>query len=119
MDGEPARRLAEAYQTLALESDDAPQEPKAAQLGVMLYTCHMLIALHWLYDRTPDQSRTRQLVDYARDLIQLLRPLFFLPMVTNGIARLATIIMPKALPGAAAQNNAGDGQHQDLNVHRQ
>ena len=117
--GEPARRLAEAYRSLAVTSDDAPREPLATQLGIVLCLVHMLIALHWLYDRTPGQARTRQLVDYASELFRLLRPMFFLPMITGGIARLAAIVMPEALPGAAAQNDAGDGQHQNLDVHGQ
>ena len=62
MRGEAAERLSRAYHRLVLESQDALPEPKALELGVALYTFHMLVVLFWLYDRSPDQASTGKLI---------------------------------------------------------
>lgn len=119
--GQRAERLSRAYHRLVLGSDDALREPKALELGIALYTFHMLIVLFWLYDRSPDQESTGQLLKLMRELFKLLRPMFFLPMVPQGIARLAEIILPELRRGserAASQENPRDGEHQDFDIHR-
>jgi len=119
--GQRAERLSRAYHRLVLGSDDALREPKALELGIALYTFHMLIVLFWLYDRSPDQESTGQLLKLVRELFKLLRPMFFLPMVPRGIARLAEIILPELRRGserAASQEDPRDGEHQDFDIHR-
>jgi len=86
--------LSEGYHQLVLSSEDALKEPKAMQLGVALYTFHMLILLFWLYDRSSDQQATHKLVYFVHELFKILRPMFILPMVPQAIAKLSHIIMP-------------------------
>ena len=110
MTGAPGERLASAYYRLVRESQDALRDPKARDLGVALYTAHMLLVLFWLYDRSPGQAATRKLLRFVQDIFKLLRPMFFLPMFPQGIARLAEIVMPQLVGrsvGAAAQENPG------------
>ncbi len=119
--GERAARLTRAYHRLVTKSDDALGEPKALELGIALYTFHMLIVLFWLYDRSPEQESTRKLLNLTRDLFKLLRPMFFLPMVPQGIARLAEIVLPelkRESERAAAQEDPRDSEHQDFDIHR-
>lgn len=124
MDSPQGQRLSQSYRHLVLDSDDALREPKATELGIALYCVHMLLILFWLYDRSPEQESTDKLLAFAREMFKLLRPLFFLPMVPQGIAKLARIVMPDREQmadsiSAAAQDDAGDGQHKDLDVHGQ
>lgn len=117
--GQQAERLSRAYQRLALASDDA--QPKALELGIALYSFHQLIVLFWLYDRSPQQEATQRLLKLTRELFTLLRPMFFLPMVPQGIAKLADIVLPelkRKSERAAAQENPRDGEHQNLDIHR-
>jgi len=120
--GDGAERLARAYHRLVLRSDDALRDPKALQLGIALYAIHMLVVLFWLYDRSPDQAATQKLLGWAHELFKLLRPLYLLPMIPQGIAKLAAIVMPELLrrsERAAAQNDARDSHHQDFDIHRE
>lgn len=117
--GQQAERLSRAYQRLALASDDA--QPKALELGIALYSFHQLIVLFWLYDRSPEQEATQRLLKLTRELFKRLRPMFFLPMVSQGIAKLADIVLPelkRKSERAAAQEDPRDGEHQDLDIHR-
>ena len=117
--GQQAERLSRAYQRLVLASDDA--HPKALELGIALYSFHQLIVLFWLYDRSPQQEATQRLLKLTRELFKLLRPMFFLPMVLQGIAKLADIVLPelkRKSERAAAQEDPRDGEHQDLDIHR-
>ena len=119
--GERADRLSRAYHRLVLASDDALRDPKALELGIAFYTFHMLAILFWLYDRSPEQASTLTLLNLARELFKLLRPLFFLPMVPQGIAKLAEIVLPelrRASEGAAAHDDPRDGEHEDFDIHR-
>ncbi len=119
--GERAERLSRAYHRLVLASDDALSDPKALELSIALYSFHMLAILFWLYDRSPKQAATRKLLTLTRELFKLLRSLFFLPMVPQGITKLAEILRPeltRASEGAAAHDDPRDGEHKDFNIHR-
>jgi len=119
--GERAARLTRAYHRLVQRSDDALGEPKALELGIALHTFHMLIVLLWLYDRSPEQASTGKLLNLTRDLFKLLRPMFFLPMVPQGIAKLAEIVSPelkRESERATAQEDPRDSEHQDFDIHR-
>ena len=121
MGGPPSRQLSQAYHRLVLDSDDALQEPKARELGIALYTFHMLVVVFWLFDHSPEQVSTGKLVRLVHELFKLIRPMFFLPMIPQGIAKLAEIVMPdlgEGSVGAAAQDDPRDGQHQDFDIHR-
>ena len=119
--GDRAERLARVYHRLVLGSDDALREPKALELGIALYTFHMLIVLFWLYDRSPDRASTQKLLKMLHELFKLARPMFFLPLVPQGIASLAEIVLPelrRRSVRAASQEDPRDGEHQDFDIHR-
>lgn len=121
MFGSSAQRLIAALERLALQSDDALRGHQARDMSVALYTALMFVLVFWCYDRSPGQAATDNLLGLARDLFARLRPLYFLPMAPQAIARLAGIIQPLAESvsvGAAAQKDAWDSEHQNLNVHR-
>ncbi len=121
MSGSQAQRLSSAFHRLVLESEDALREPQAQELGAVLYTLQMMVLVFWCYDRSPGQMSTRSLMSLMHNLFKQLRPMFFLPMIPQAIAQLAAIIQPAMEPesiSAAAQNDARDGEHQDLDVHR-
>ena len=124
MENPQGQLLSNAYRQLVLESDDALREPKATELGIVLYTFHMLLILFWLYDRSPGQVSTERLLAFVHEIFRLLRPMFFLPMVPQGIAKLAQIVMPDQKQvansiGATAQDDTRDSQHEDFDIHGQ
>ncbi len=124
MDSRPGYRLSSAYRQLVLDSDDALREPAARDLGIVLYMFHMLLIVFWLYDRSPRQATTERLLAFWHEMFKLLRPMFFLPMVPQGLAKLARIVMPDHQRitdsvSAAAQDDAGNGQHENLDIHGQ
>lgn len=119
--GERAERLSSGCHRLVLASDDAMRDPGALELAIALYSFHMLMIIFWLYDRSPEQAYTLKLLNLTRELFKLLRPLFFLPMVPHGIAKLAEIALPelaRASEGAAAHDDPRDGEHKDFDIHR-
>jgi AcrR family transcriptional regulator len=90
-----SRRMSQGYHQLVLQSDDALRQPKAEQMGVVLYTFHMLVMLFWLYDRSNQQSSTVKLIGFVHELFKMLRPMFFLPVIPQAIAKLSRIVMPE------------------------
>ncbi len=118
MAGSQARQLARAWGGLVLGSDDALPAEQARQLGIALAALHNLLILFWLYDRSPNRAASRKLTRLVSELLKTLRPLYFLPMVRDGVARLADIMLPPAGSiGAAAQEDPRDRQHEDFDVH--
>lgn len=122
IDSPAGQRLSRSYRLLVLDSDDALREPAAGDLGVVLYMFHMLLIVFWLYDRSPGQVKTERLLAFWHEMFKLLRPMFFLPMVPQGFAKLARIVLPDGQGrtdsvSAAAQDDAGNGQHENLDVH--
>lgn len=89
-----SKQLSNGYRQLVLGSQDTLREPKATQLGVVLYTFHMLILLFWLYDRSDEQASSYKLLNFVHELFKMLRPMFFLPMIPQAIAKLSQIVMP-------------------------
>jgi AcrR family transcriptional regulator len=85
-------RMTEVFKHAILGATDAPKESQAAHLASLLYSTHLLILLFWLYDRTPDQQATYNLVQFGRDTLALTRPFLLLPPVAKSLARLAGIL---------------------------
>jgi AcrR family transcriptional regulator len=82
------------YATVAQGAKDAPREAQLEDVATILYGLHMILILFWLQDRSQEQSRTREALAFARDLLALLRPLLRFPPVSHMLARLADIIGP-------------------------
>lgn len=95
-----SKQLSDGYRQVVLGSQDSLREPKATQMGVVLYTFHMLVLLFWLYDRSDNQASSTKLLNFVHDLFKMLRPMFFLPMIPQAIAKLSQIVMPNLEPKA-------------------
>jgi AcrR family transcriptional regulator len=85
-------QMTNVIKVAVLGATDAPKEPQATHLASLLYSLHLLILLFWLYDRTPDQKATYELVKFMRDTLALVRPFLMLPPVAKSLTRLAGII---------------------------
>lgn len=82
------------YVTVAQGAKDAPRAAQLEDVGTILYGLHMILILFWLQDRSQEQSRTKEALAFARDLLALLRPLLRLPPVSRMLSRLADIVGP-------------------------
>lgn len=84
----------QAFTALVSKATDAPREAQVEQITLIFYSAHLLAILFWLYDRTPKCKATADLLDFAHDVLQLLRPVLILPPVAKSLARLTTILEP-------------------------
>ena len=73
------------------EAADAPKASQVEPLATLLYSLHFLLILFWLYDRSPDQRATDDLLDFMREMLANLRVFLVIPMVNQGLNRLARI----------------------------
>jgi hypothetical protein len=82
------------FREVVARATDAPKEPQASHLTIILYGANLALGLFWLQDRSPDNKPTYELLAFTRDMIALLRPLLGLPPLSRIVARLAGIIEP-------------------------
>jgi AcrR family transcriptional regulator len=82
------------FREVVTKATDAPKEPQAHHLTIILYGANLALGLFWLQDRSPDNKPTYELLAFTRDMIALLRPLLGLPPLSKAVARLARIIEP-------------------------
>jgi AcrR family transcriptional regulator len=82
------------FREVVTKATDAPKEPQASHLTIILYGANLALGLFWLQDRSPDNKPTYELLAFTRDMIALLRPLLGLPPLSKAVARLAGIIEP-------------------------
>lgn len=75
-------------------ASDAPKRAQAEQLATLFYSAHLLLILFWLQDRSEGQARTRELLQFAQEMLGRLRPVLGLPPVARPLAKLAQIIGP-------------------------
>ncbi|MCD4685594.1 MAG: hypothetical protein K8S97_06630 [Anaerolineae bacterium] len=80
-----------AFLMLVGDASDAPREAQVAPLATLLYSLHFLLILFWLYDRSPEQRATADLLDFVREMLGNLRLFLVIPMVNQSLDRLATI----------------------------
>jgi hypothetical protein len=73
---------------------DAPRERQARDLATVLYGAHLALLLFWLYDRSPNQRATEELLSLTCELLSIARRLLRLPPVAKVLARLARVIGP-------------------------
>ncbi len=87
-------RMTNVFKTAITGAIDALEEPQATHVANLLYSIHLLTLLFWLYDRTPNQRATYELVKFTRDTLALVRPFLALPLAAKALVRLATIVEP-------------------------
>jgi len=87
MRADVARRFAQ----LVAESTNPPSKAQIEDVATLLYCVHFGVILFWLYDRSPDQRTTADLLTFIRDLLQIGRRFIGLPFVNQGLVRAAKI----------------------------
>lgn len=80
-----------AFVQMAAGASDAPPHAQIENVAVLLYSLHFALILFWLYDRTPGQQATADLLAFVRDMLGMLRRVIILPPVSRTLARLARI----------------------------
>jgi AcrR family transcriptional regulator len=89
----PQDAMTHVFTELVQRSTDAPTRPEEVEgLANLLYALYLLSVLFWLYDRTPQRAATAHLLDFAREMIRLMRPMMIMPLFTKALSKISTII---------------------------
>jgi AcrR family transcriptional regulator len=91
---EVRRHIGSMFLAVVQEATDAPRERVARDLAMLLYGAHLALILFWLYDRTPNQRATAELLNLACDVLRIVRRLLRLPPLAKLLGRAARIIEP-------------------------
>jgi AcrR family transcriptional regulator len=91
---EVRQRVGAMFLAVVRGATDAPREPVARDLATALYGAHLALILFWLYDRTPNQRATDELLALACDTLRIVRRLLRLPPLARALARFVRIIGP-------------------------
>ena len=81
------------FEEVVRGAKDAPKEKQVSQMALLLYSSHLLLQLFWLYDRTPNQRATKELLGFTKDSLHLLRRLIRLPFINRTLERLTDILI--------------------------
>jgi hypothetical protein len=71
--------------------DKIPRDLRA-QLPHVFVLAHLLLALFWVYDRSPGQKRTRALLDRGLRLLKLGLPLTRTPLLRKPLREMLDLI---------------------------
>jgi len=82
----------QAFGLMVSRAADAPPESLREDVTTLLYSLHFAVILFWLYDRSPDQRTTFELLAFTRDMLALVRRGLSLPFIKQGVVRLAGIL---------------------------
>lgn len=82
------------YLAIIEGATDAPRVSQRQDLATVLYGIHLAIVFFWLIDQSTETQRTQQLVAFLRDLLKLLQPILWLPVVSQVLVRLVRIVGP-------------------------
>ncbi|MDQ2796460.1 MAG: TetR family transcriptional regulator C-terminal domain-containing protein, partial [Actinomycetota bacterium] len=100
----PARELAVDLMRQAADAS-RPRPPKALRerMPMLLWLAYLGITLHWIVDSSPDQARTRRLVDGVAPIVGRAVRLSRLPVA----GRLVDDVVGLLAPATAARPTAG------------
>jgi AcrR family transcriptional regulator len=82
----------QAFGLMVSRAADAPPESLHEDVTTLVYSVHFAVILFWLYDRSPDQRTTFELLAFIRDMLALVRKGLSLPFIKKGVIRLAGIM---------------------------
>jgi AcrR family transcriptional regulator len=82
----------QAFSLLVDRASDPPANALREDVATLLYSLHFALILFWLYDRSPDQRTTGDLLAFIHDALQLARRGLSLPFIRQGVRRLAHIM---------------------------
>jgi AcrR family transcriptional regulator len=91
-------RVHNTYREVIQKASDPPGKKQIEELTTLFYSIHLSLILFWLQDRSPDQQRTQQLLDFTQDSLKSLRFALMLPPVSRSLTRLIEIIGPMFAP---------------------
>ncbi len=98
----PARAVTEGiFADAVAGSTHSLPDDIAASLPRALFIAYLLLALHWVYDTSPRQRKTRRLLDGGLRLLRSVLPLARLPLVRRPIADLLALIGDVSPSGGA------------------
>jgi AcrR family transcriptional regulator len=88
------RQARETYLAIIEGAKDAPRASQCEDLATILYGTHLALVLFWLIDQSAETQRTQKLLAFLCDLLKLIQPILWFPVVSQALARLARIIGP-------------------------
>ncbi len=91
---EVRQRVSGMFLVVVRGATDAPREQVARDLATVLYGAHLALTLFWLYDRSPNQRATAELLALVCDMLGIVRRLLRLPPLAKVLRRLARIMGP-------------------------
>ena len=94
---EVRQRVIGMFLVVVRGATDAPREQVARDLATVLYGAHLALTLFWLYDRSPNQRATAELLALVCDMLGIVRRLLRLPPLAKVLGRLARTIGPMFL----------------------
>lgn len=106
------RQTRGSYLLVVQGATDAPRTSQHEDLATVLYGLHLALVLFWLIDQSTGATRTLQLLAFLRDMLKLIQPILWLPIVSQALVRLAGIIGP--LLGAEEQLVPSDVQKEEI-----
>jgi len=97
--GDMRRKAESAFIRLVENSTDALRPPQAQILGKLLYAIHFAVIFFWLHDRSEHQKTTRELLDFIRRGLPLLRRGMKLRIVSAQAAQVVNLMDKLLGPG--------------------
>jgi AcrR family transcriptional regulator len=93
-DSAPALRVVEGLFREAVDGASGPALPDEfrASLPDALVLAHLLLALFWVYDRSPGQQRTRTLLDGGLRLLRMALPFARMPLLRRPLQELLDLV---------------------------
>lgn len=90
----PALRIVEGLFREAVDGASGPGLPDEFRTSLpdALVLGHLLLALFWVYDRSPGQQRTRTLLDRGLKLLRLALPLTRMPLLRKPLRELLDLV---------------------------
>lgn len=82
----------EAFVKLVETAKDAPKGEQARHIATLLYSLHFLFIQFWLFDRSPKQRVSYELLDFANSALKQFRMALLLPNVAQALAKLSNIL---------------------------
>lgn len=82
------------YLEIILGAKDAPKKSQCEDLATVLYGMHLAMVLFWLIDESKQAGRSHLFLAFMRDMLKLIQPVFWLPPISQALARLAALLGP-------------------------
>jgi AcrR family transcriptional regulator len=88
------RSVAAIFTAVVQGAIDAPPEPQAGELAIVLYSMHLTLLLFWLHDHTPGYRSTEQLLTFTCLALELGSPLLTMEPFAQALSQLTAALTP-------------------------